>query len=149
MTTLARNKKAYYDYEILDTFEAGIELQGTEVKSCRNHNIQLADAHARIGDGELWLQGVHIAPYEQGNRENHEPRRPRRLLVHKHEIRHLKQAIEAKGMTLVPLRFYLRRHRIKVEIGLCRGKARHDKRETLKRKIHDREAADAIAKHRG
>jgi len=146
MTTLATNKKAFHDYEIIEKFEAGIELQGTEVKSCRARNISLADAHARVDDGELRLTGVHIAPYEQGNRANHNPRRDRRLLMHRREIRRLKQALEAKGMTLVPLRFYLKKSRIKVELGLGRGKAVHDKRESLKRKMHEREARRAISR---
>jgi SsrA-binding protein len=146
MTTLATNKKAFHDYEILEKLEAGIELQGTEVKSCRERNISLADAHARVVDGELWLTGVHIAPYKQGNRANHDPRRDRRLLVHRREIRRLKQELEAKGMTLVPLRIYLKKSRIKVELGVGRGKAQHDKRETLKRKMHDREARRAMSR---
>ncbi|MCF7853236.1 MAG: SsrA-binding protein SmpB [Candidatus Pacebacteria bacterium] len=149
MTTLAKNRKAFHDYEILEKFEAGIELQGTEVKSCRERNISLADAHARVDeDGEIWVRGVHIAPYKHGNRENHDPRRPRKLLLHKREIRDLKQATETKGMTLIPLRFYVKHRRVKVELGLCRGKARHDKRETMKRKIHEQEAKQAMAKHR-
>jgi len=144
MTTLAKNRKAYHDYEILEKLETGIELQGTEVKSCRARNISLADAHARVENGEIWLHGVHIAPFKQGNRANHDPRRPRRLLLHKREIRKLHQATQAKGMTLVPLRFYLKRRRIKLEIGLGRGKARHDKRESMKLKIHEDEAKRAM-----
>ncbi len=144
MKTLATNKKAFHDYEVLEKLEAGIQLQGTEVKSCRAANISLADAHAVIKDGELWLTGVHIAPYAEGNRENHEPRRLRRLLMHKREIRRLKQEIEAKGMALIPLRFYLKNRNVKVELALGRGKAKHDKRETLKQKMDDREARRAM-----
>lgn len=148
MTTLAQNKKARRDYEVIEKYEAGIALRGTEVKSCRGRNISLADAHARVGRGELWLVGVHIAQYEQGNRNNHPPRRERKLLMHRREIRRLAQAIEAKGLTLVPLRFYLVRGKVKVELGLCRGKHVHDKREDMKKRIHDREARRAMAKHR-
>ncbi|MFO7820876.1 MAG: SsrA-binding protein SmpB [Lentisphaeria bacterium] len=144
VTTLAKNRKAFHDYQVIERYEAGIELLGTEVKSSRARNISLADAHASIENGEVWLQGVHIAPFTQGNRSNHEPRRSRRLLLHKHEIRKLQQATQAKGMTLVPLKFFLKHRRVKVEIGLCRGKAKHDKRETLKRKIHDRETQQAL-----
>lgn len=140
MTTLAKNRKAFHEYEILERYEAGIELQGTEVKSCRARNISLADAHARVEDGEIWLHGIHIAPFTQGNRSNHEPRRARRLLLHKREIRKLHQATQTKGMTLVPLRFFLKHRRVKVEIGLCRGKAKHDKRESMKRKLFEDEA---------
>ena len=144
MTTLAKNRKAYHEYEILEKFEAGIELVGTEVKSCRARNISLADAHARVEDGEVWLQGVHIAPFAQGNRSNHDPRRSRKLLLHKREIRKLHQATQAKGMTLVPLRFYLKHRRVKVEIGIGRGKSKHDKRETMKRKTFEEEARRAM-----
>ena len=149
MKTLARNKKAYHDYHVEETFEAGIELRGTEVKSCRAANVSLVDSHARIHDGELWLIGCHIAPYDQGNRFNHEPRRERRLLVHRREILKLRLSIEAKGMALVPLRFYLKGSTVKVELGLVRGKALHDKREVLKRRTHDREAQQAISLHKG
>ncbi len=142
---LGRNKKAYHDYEILEKLEAGIQLQGTEVKSCREHNVNLSEGYAKIIDGELWLCNVHIAHYKQGNRFNHEVRRPRRLLLHKRELRRLQQATEAKGLTLVPLAVYLKRQHIKVELGLGRGKSKGDKRETMKRQIHDREARLAMA----
>ena len=148
MSTLSQNKKAFHDYHVLEKFEAGIALQGTEVKSCRAHNASLAEAHARVRNDEMWLCGSHIAPYAQGNRANHEPRRDRKLLLHKREVRRLKQEIEAKGMTLVPLRLYLKRGKIKLELGLCRGKATHDKREALKRKMHQREAERAMASQR-
>ncbi len=141
---LARNKKAFHDYEILEKFEAGIQLLGTEVKSCRAHNLNLTEGYAKVQDGELWLCNVHIAHYKQGNRFNHEVRRPRRLLLHKREIRRLKQATEAKGLTVVPLAVYLKGQHIKVELGLGRGKSKHDKRETIKRQIHRREAREAV-----
>ena len=142
---LARNKKAYHEYEILEKLEAGIQLVGTEVKSCRDHNVNLTDGYARIIDGELWLCNIHIAHYKQGNRYNHEVRRNRRLLIHKRELRRLQQATEAKGLTLVPLSMYLKGQKIKVELGLCRGKSKHDKRETIKRRLHEEEARRAIA----
>ncbi len=143
---LAANRKARHDYEILETIEAGIVLTGTEVKSCRQHNLSLADAYARVRNGELWLVGMHIAPYSQGNRNNHPPRRDRKLLVHKRELRRLLEAVEARGLTVIPLRVYLNsRSLIKVELGICRGKKLHDRRETIKRKIHDLEAQRAVA----
>ena len=148
MSTLAQNRKARHDYHVIETLEAGIALLGTEVKSCRAHSISLSDAYARVINGELWLVGAHIAQYEQGNRNNHPPRRNRKLLLHRREIARLSQAIEAKGLTLIPLRVYLARNRIKVELGLCRGKHVRDKREALKKKVHDREVRRAIAKHR-
>ncbi|MFW5997107.1 MAG: SsrA-binding protein SmpB [Verrucomicrobiota bacterium] len=144
MTVLAKNRKAFHDYEIIERYEAGIELLGTEVKSCRARSISLADAHVRIRNGEAWLYGVHIAPYNQGNRFNHEPRRTRKLLLHKRELRKLAQSTQAKGLTIIPLSFLLRRGIVKVEIALCRGKAKHDKREEMKRKVHNKEAEDAM-----
>lgn len=144
MTILAKNRKAFHDYEILERYEAGIELLGTEVKSCRARSISLADAHVRIRNGEAWLYGVHIAQYTQGNRFNHEPRRTRKLLLHKRELRKLAQSTQNKGLTIIPLSFFLRRNLVKVEIALCRGKAQHDKREDMKRKIHQRESEEAM-----
>ncbi len=145
---LARNKKAYHEYEILERFEAGIRLLGSEVKSCRAHNVNLIDGHAKLMNGEVWLCNVHIAHYKQANRFNHEVRRNRRLLMHKREIRRLYQATEAKGLTLVPLSIYLKGQKIKVELGLARGKRKHDKRETMKRRIHEQEARRAMAEAR-
>ena len=137
---ISQNKKARHDYEVLDSLEAGIALTGTEVKSCREHNVSLRESHARILDGELWLIDAHIAPYKQGNISNHEPRRKRKLLVHKSQLRRLAQATEAKGLTLVPLKMYFSRNRAKIELGLCRGKRKYEKRESMKRKLHKREA---------
>ena len=144
MKNLAKNRKARHDYQVLETFEAGLALQGTEVKSCREGNISLVDAYAQVKDGELWLVNAHTAPYGHGNRYNHDPKRDRKLLMHKREIRRIAQATEAKGLTVIPLRFYLSRGRIKVELGLCKGKNVHDKRQTLKRKIADRESREAM-----
>jgi SsrA-binding protein len=145
MRVLTDNRKARHDFQVLDQVEAGIALRGTEVKSCRARNLSLADSYARAEDGELWLVNAHIAPYEQGNRNNHEPRRPRKLLLHRRELRRLTQAIEAKGLTLVPLKVYLNeRSLIKVELGLCRGRQQHDKRDQLRRQDDQREAQRAM-----
>ncbi len=144
--TLVANKKARHEYDILEKLEAGIVLTGTEVKSCRARNISFGDGYARIRNGELWLIGVHIAEYSQGNRANHNPTRDRKLLLHRREIVRLRHAIEARGLTLVPLRFYLSpRNLVKVELGLCRGRNIRDKRQSLRKKAHDRETARAIA----
>lgn len=149
MRVLADNRKARHDYQVLDQLEAGIVLTGTEVKSCRARNLSLADAYAKAEDGELWLVNAHIAPYEQGNRNNHEPRRPRKLLLRKRELRRLTQAVEAKGLTLVPLKVYLNEHSlIKLELGLCRGRQLHDKRDELKRQADTRETQRAVREHR-
>lgn len=128
------NKKAFHDYEILIKYEAGIELKGTEVKSCRARNISMADTFVKVEHGELFLYNVHISPYEHGNRYNHDPRRPRKLLMHKREILKLNQQIREKGNTIVPLRFYLKHGKIKVEIAVAKGKTKGDKRETLREK---------------
>jgi len=143
--TLARNRKAYHDYEILSKIEAGIELQGTEVKSCRARNISLVDTYARIENGEVFLVGAHIAPYENGNRFNHEPRRRRRLLMHKKEILKLNQQIREKGLTVVPLSMYLTKNRVKVELAVCKGKSTVDKRDSLRRKDDQMTMRRAVA----
>jgi SsrA-binding protein len=122
------NRRAFHDYHVLETVEAGIVLSGTEIKSIRDGKATISEAYARIDDGELWLVGAHISPYRHGNIANHDPDRPRKLLVHKNEIRELREAIEQKGMTLVPLRLSLKRGRAKVDIGVVRGKKLYDKR---------------------
>ena len=124
----AQNKKAFHDYFVLDRYEAGIELCGTEVKSIRQGKLKLKDSWCSIVDGELFVNGMHISPYEQGNIFNKDPRRPRRLLAHKSEIRHLQQQIKLQGYTLVPLQLYFKQGRVKVELGLCKGKKLYDKR---------------------
>ena len=144
-STLARNRKAFHDYEILSKIEAGIELQGTEVKSCRARNISLVDTYARIENGEVFLMGAHIAPYENGNRFNHDPRRRRRLLMHKKEILKLNQQIREKGLTVVPLSVYLSKGRIKVELAVGRGKSTVDKRDSLRRKDDQMTMRRAVA----
>lgn len=142
--TLVRNRKARHDYHVLETFEAGIELTGTETKSCRAANASLSEAYAKIVDGEVWLTDAHIAHYEQGNRNNHDPKRPRKLLMHKREIRRLAQQVDAKGLTLVPLSLYFKGPRIKVELGLCKGKNVHDKRHDMKRRMDEQEVRRAV-----
>jgi SsrA-binding protein len=142
--TIARNKRARFDYEILDTFEAGIVLTGTEVKSMRNGKATITDAYGIIKDGELWLLNMHVAPYEQGNRFNHEATRTRKLLLHQREIRRLIGAVERQGLTLVALELYFRRGRAKVQIALARGKKLHDKRASLREADDKREMARAV-----
>ncbi len=143
----ATNKKAFHDYFILDRLEAGIVLVGTEVKSVRESRVNLKDSYALIRQGEPFLLNCHISPYSHGNRQNHDPMRARKLLLHHKEIRKLIGKTQEKGLTLVPLRMYLRRGKIKVELGVARGKKLHDKRETERRKEMDREARAAV-KHR-
>lgn len=144
MSDLVHNRKAYHDYHVLDKVEAGIQLTGTEVKSCRGNHITMTDAYARVEGGEVFLYNVHINPYEQGNRENHEPTRPRKLLLHKSEIRALTVAAQQRGFTLIPLAFYLKKGRIKVLLGTCRGKTGTDKRESLKKREAQREIRRAV-----
>ena len=122
------NRRAFHDYHVLESVEAGIVLSGTEIKSIRDGKATISEAYARIDAGELWLVGAHISPYRHGNIANHDPDRPRKLLVHKNEIRDLREAIEQKGMTLVPLRLSLKRGRAKVDVGVVRGKKLYDKR---------------------
>ena len=141
---VCQNKKAYHDYFIEDVYEAGIALQGTEVKSLRLGNANLKDSFCRIRNGEVFVDNLHISPYEMGNRENHDPTRSRKLLLHREEIGKLLRKVEEKGFSLVPTKLYFKNSRVKLEIGVARGKKLHDKRETLKRKEADREMARAI-----
>jgi len=141
---LATNKKAYHNYHILETYEAGIALVGTEVKSIRNGKVDIVDGLVRIRGEEAYLEGCHVHPYSHGNIMNHDPDRSRRLLLHKHEIRRLMGKIKEKGLTLVPTRFYLKGGRIKVELALAKGKRMHDKRETLKAREAGREMERAV-----
>lgn len=137
---IADNRQARYLYEILETFEAGIELKGTEVKSIRQGKVNLRDGYALVREGQVWLHNVHISPHDMTNAAyNHEPRRTRRLLLHKGEIRKLIGKVEQKGLTLIPLKFYFKRGYVKVTLALARGKKLHDKREDLKRKQEKRE----------
>jgi SsrA-binding protein len=131
---LANNRKARYEYHITETFEAGIALEGTEVKSCRARQISLQEGFISIENDEIWLQNTHIAQYEQGNRNNHAPLRKRKLLLHRREITKLNKAVEQKGMTIIPLALYLKKGKIKVKVGLCKGKDNVDKRQTIKKR---------------
>lgn len=145
---VARNRKARHEFDILETFEAGLVLKGPEVKSLREGQVAFHDAFARIERGEAWLYNLHISPYEQANRANVDPLRTRRLLLHKHEIRKLVGQVEEKGLTLVPLDIYFVRGYAKTTIAVARGRKLHDKREALKRKQQDREARRAVEAHR-
>ena len=135
---IAKNRKARFNFEIIEAFEAGIELKGTEVKSIRQAKINISEGYASIDNGEVILKQVHISPYEQGNIFNVDPVRPRKLLLHKKEISRLIGETTQTGYTLVPLSVYLKRGLVKVELGLARGKKLHDKRETLAKKDADR-----------
>ena len=141
---LASNKRARHDYEILDTFEAGMSLLGTEVKSIRAGKIQLKDSYIEIREGEAVLVGAHVSPYLQGNRENHDPERSRKLLLHRRELDKIFGRTTIQGLTCIPLRVYLKNNRIKIEIALARGKKLYDKRATAKGKILDREAEEGM-----
>ena len=130
----AENRKARHDYTVLETIECGIVLTGTEVKSVRHGSVSLSGSYAAVLGGELWLMAADIAAYKFGNRFNHEPKSRRKLLVHAKEVESLRLKTEAKGLTLVPLKMYLKGGRVKVAVGVCRGKQLHDKREALKKK---------------
>jgi len=145
---IARNRKAFHDYEILDKLEAGIELRGTEVKSLRNGKVQMADSYARVEDGELYLIGLHISPYEKTAHGNHDPTRKRKLLVHRREIRRLTGKLTQRGLTLIPLSIYFRRGWAKVQLGLARGKRQYDKRQDIKRREHQRQMQRAMSRRR-
>lgn len=141
---LARNRRARHDYEILETFEAGIALLGTEVKSIRQGRIQLKDSHVEVRDGEAYLVGSHVSPYSHGNLSNHEPERRRKLLLNRREINKIYGRTAIQGQTCVPLSVYLKGNHVKVEIALARGKKLRDKREEIKQRILDREAEAAL-----
>lgn len=142
--TVAVNRQARHEYFVLETLETGIELVGTEVKSLRNHAVNLKDAWIDIQDGELFLLGCHISPYEKGNIFNREPLRPRRLLAHKKEIRRLQQQVKTQGQTLIPLSLYFKSSRVKVSVGLCKGKKLFDKRADAAERSAKREAQRAV-----
>ena len=138
MKLIAENRKARHDYFVEDTYEAGIVLVGCEVKSIRQGQVNLRDSFAIIKNGEVFAVGMHVAPYQMGSYFNHDPRRNRKLLLNKAEIRKLKAKVEQKGYTLVPLKIYFKDALVKVELGLCKGKEAHDKRESIKRREEDR-----------
>jgi len=145
---LATNKKAYHNYHLLETYEAGIALVGTEVKSIRGGKVDIVDGLVRIRGEQAYLEGVHVHPYSHGNIMNHDPDRSRKLLLHRHEIRRLLGKIKEKGLTLVPTRFYLKNGRIKVELALAKGKRMHDKREVLRARDAGREIERAVKDRR-
>jgi SsrA-binding protein len=145
---IADNRKAHHDYHLLETFEAGVALLGTEVKSIREGGANLRDSFARIEAGEVWIYNVHISPYRNRGYSDHDPKRRRKLLLHRREIRKLIGKTVERGMTLVPVRMYLKNGRVKIAISLAKGKKAHDKRETIKRREADRETRAAIKQHR-
>lgn len=144
---IANNKKAYHEYFIDEVYEAGLVLQGTEVKSIRAGQVSIKEAYCRIRNGEVFVENMNINPYEQGNRENHDPLRVRKLLLHGDEIGKLIKKIDEKGLSLVPTKLYFKDRRAKLEVGIGRGKKLYDKRETLKRKQADRESSRAMRDH--
>jgi len=141
---VARNKKARHDYNIEETYEAGIKLQGTEIKSIRARNVNLKDSFAVVEKGEIFLYNMHISPYKQGNRYNHEPERKRKLLLHKNEIRKLIGYTKQKGYTLIPLNLYLKHNLAKVELAVAKGKNVHDKRRDIAKRTAEREMEKAF-----
>ncbi|MDA3899881.1 MAG: SsrA-binding protein SmpB [Spirochaetes bacterium] len=141
---IARNKKARFQYDIIETFEAGIVLKGTEVKSLRNGKVNIGESYGKIRNGEVFIMQMNISPYEQGNRFNHDPAQPRKLLLHKKEISKLYGKIMEKGLTLVPLKLYFKNGKAKVELALAKGKTLYDKRHSIKQKQDKREMERAI-----
>jgi SsrA-binding protein len=146
--TIAANRRALYDYEILERYEAGLALTGTEIKSVRAGRVDLRDAYARPEHGELWLVNAYIAPYEAASIFNHDPRRPRKLLLHRDQVNNLIGAVSQKGLTIVALRLYIKKHYAKVELGLARGKRQYDKRRTIIERELDRAARRAVQSYR-
>lgn len=144
---IVKNKKARFEYEILEYFEAGIVLNGTEVKSIRQKKISIQESYAKIKNSELFLTGMNITIYEMGNRFNHEPLRERKLLLHKYEIKRLIGKINEKGLTLIPLKVYIKNGKVKVELGLGKGKALYDKRKTIQKRDLDREMQREIKRY--
>ena len=145
---VAENRKAFHDYHILETYEAGVALVGTEVKSIREGNVNLRDSFARVEDGEVFIYNVHISPYSHRGYADHEPLRRRKLLLHRSEIKKLIGKTVEKGMTLVPTRLYFKNGRVKVAVSLAKGKKEYDKRETIKRREADRETRAAMKARR-
>ena len=146
--TIATNRKARYDYEILETVEAGLVLTGTEIKAVRERRVNLSDAYCRPDSGELWMVNAHIAQFSSGNINNHDPTRARKLLLHKDQILRLSRQISERRLTVGPLTMYLRRHVAKVELGLARGRKRYDKRQVIKERERSREAREAVRRQR-
>jgi SsrA-binding protein len=146
--TVATNRKARHDYAILDTVECGIQLTGTEVKSLRLGQGSLVDCYARVRDGEVWLEGFHIPPYEQGDKRTHQPMRPRKLLLHRREIAEIHRQTAEKGLALVPLRVYFAHGMVKVELAVARGKRHHEKRQAIAKRDAQREVERELGRRR-
>ena len=142
--TIVNNRRARRNYEVLDTVEAGLVLTGTEIKAIREGRVNLSDAYGKPEDGELWLVNMHIAQYSAGSSNNHDPTRPRKLLLHKREMARLSRQVLERGLTLVPLRLYIRRHRAKVELAVARGRKLYDKRRAMIEREREREAMQAV-----
>ena len=138
------NRQARFDYDILNTVEAGLVLKGTEIKSIRNGRVNIRDAYARRAGDEMWLHGAHIAPYESAGYENHEPLRVRKLLMRRRQIDELATLVESEGLTIVPLRLYIKRHRAKVELGVARGRRKYDKRQAIAKRDSERRMREAV-----
>lgn len=143
-STIVQNRRARHDYEILQRFEAGIVLSGSEIKSVRDHRVQLQGSYARLRDGELWLEDANIAPYANAGYAPHDPTRRRKLLLHKKEIGRIREALEERGLTLIPLSMYFKNGRAKVELGVGRGLKRYDKRQKMKQRDVERDLAQAV-----
>lgn len=142
--TVAQNRKAFHDYFVEERYECGLVLYGTEVKSIRQGRVNLKESWAQIRKGEIFVEGMHISPYEQGNQFNRDPLRPRKLLLHRGEIRKLDSLVSRQGYTLIPLEIYLKDGRMKLQLGLCKGKHQHDKRDTMARRDADMEIRRAM-----
>ena len=142
--TITTNRRARYDYEVMESVEAGLVLTGTEIKAIREGRVSLSDSYGKPENGELWLVNLHIAQYSAGSRDNHDPTRPRKLLLRKDQIRRLTRMVSERGLTLVPLRLYIKKHYAKVELGLARGRKRYDKRRAIVERDREREARDAV-----
>ena len=144
---IIKNKKARFNYEILEVFEAGIVLHGTEVKSLRQKKVSIQESYARVKNDEVYIVGLNISPYEQGNRFNHEPTRERKLLLHRHEIKRLIGKLQERGLTLVPMRLYFKNGKAKMELGLGKGKAAYDKRKTIQQRDAQRDLQRDLKKY--
>ena len=142
--TIVNNRRARRNYDVLDTVEAGLVLTGTEIKAIREGRVNLSDAYGKPEDGELWLVNMHIAQYSAGSRNNHDPTRPRKLLLHKDEIIRLSRQVNERGLTLIPMRLYIRRHKAKVELAVARGRKLYDKRRAMIEREREREAMHAV-----
>ena len=148
-SSIAKNREAFHDYHILETVEAGLVLKGTEVKSLRSHHASLVGSFARLENGELFVYNLHIAPYEHGSIFNPDPKRERKLLLHRNQIRDLATKTQSKGLTLIPLKLYFKEGIVKMELGLAKGKRQYDKREAIKTRDQRREIQQALKRKRG